>query len=78
MQSALAGAAQNFRDLFHWKLKTTYYDADGNEVVTWEAPKRPTNPLKLLCQPTMLGWGAYLIGFLAWTADAFVSFESFD
>lgn len=71
MTSVLRSGAQNFRDLFRWKVKTTHYDENGDEVVTWSKPSMPPNPIRLLCMLNAIGWGAYSIGFLAWTADAF-------
>lgn len=71
MTSILRSGAQNFRDLFRWKVKTTNFDENGDEVVVWEKPSLPPNPIRLLCMLNALGWGAYAIGFIAWTADAF-------
>ncbi|PWN32944.1 MFS general substrate transporter [Meira miltonrushii] len=71
MTSILRSGAQNFRDLFRWKVKTTHYDENGDEVVTWTKPSMPPNPIRLLCMLNAIGWGAYLIDFTAWTADAF-------
>ena len=59
------------KDLFKWKIRTTVIDEDGNERVEWESPKRPANPFRLLGMLSMVGWGAYLIGFSAWMADAY-------
>lgn len=69
--NVLNDAAQSVRDLFRWKIRTTNLDEDGNEFVTWEKPERPPNPIRLLRMLGLMGWTAYLIGFFAWTADAF-------
>lgn len=59
------------RDLFRWRQRTVTVDEHGNEHVTFESPSTPPNPIRLLRSITLLGWGAYIIGFLCWTADAF-------
>lgn len=58
-------------DLFRWRQRTVTIDADGIEHVTYERPTPPANPIRLLRTISLLGWGAYLIGFACWTADAF-------
>ncbi|GAC73767.1 hypothetical protein PANT_9c00292 [Moesziomyces antarcticus T-34] len=70
-KGVLAQGVQNFTDLFHWKVRSVTIDENGEEEVTWEKPQRPPNPFRLLGMLGMAGWGAYLIGFSAWTADAF-------
>lgn len=66
-----AQGAQNFKDLFHWKVRHTIINENGEEEVVWEKPTLPPNPFRLLTMLGLAGWGAYLIGFSAWTADAF-------
>lgn len=70
-KGVLAQGAQNFKDLFHCKVRSTIINEHGEEEVTWERPTMPPNPFKLIAMLGIAGWGAYLIGFSAWTADAF-------
>ncbi|KIS72107.1 putative carboxylic acid transport protein JEN1 [Mycosarcoma maydis] len=70
-KSVLAQGAQNFKDLFHWKVRSTIVDDNGEEQVVWEKPSLPPNPFRLVTMLGLAGWCAYLIGFSAWTADAF-------
>ncbi|EST06465.1 Major facilitator superfamily [Kalmanozyma brasiliensis GHG001] len=70
-KGVLAQGAQNFKDLFHWKVRSTIIDENGEEQVVWEKPSLPPNPFRLITMLGLAGWGAYLIGFSAWTADAF-------
>lgn len=71
LSNIVKSSTQSVRDLFRWKVKTTHIDEHGDEYVTWETPSLPPNPFRLFAMLSMMGWGAYLIGFMAWTADAF-------
>ncbi|SAM68120.1 probable carboxylic acid transport protein JEN1 [Ustilago bromivora] len=70
-KGVLAQGVQNFKDIFHWKVRSTIINENGEEEVTWEKPTLPPNPFRLLTMLGAAGWGAYLVGFSAWTADAF-------
>lgn len=67
----LTSATQSICDLFRWRTRTTRIDENGHEYVEYESPRAPPNPIRIFTQLTLLGWCAYLVGFAAWTADAF-------
>lgn len=71
MLDSLQQSRQSLRDLFRWRQRQVDIDEDGVEHVTYVNPSPPANPIRLLRSISLLGYGAYFIGFFAWTADAF-------
>lgn len=68
MSSTLRGAKASVRDLFRWQQRTVSIDENGEQHIQYEKPPRPANPITLLRAISMLGWGAYLIGFFCWVS----------
>lgn len=68
MASVFRGAGTSVRDLFRWQQRTVTIDENGEEHITYEKPPPPANPITLLRAISMLGWGAYLIGFFCWVS----------
>jgi hypothetical protein len=66
-----ATAKQAFRDLFIWKQRVEITSEYGESRTEWQKPAPLRNPISLLAQLTPTGWLFFLVGFAAWTADAF-------
>lgn len=66
-------AKQSLHDLFVWKQRVAIPDAHGDEHVAaeWIKPVPLRNPISLLAQLSARDWLFFLVGFAAWTADAF-------
>jgi hypothetical protein len=67
----LATARQSFHDLFHWQQRVEITNADGETHCEWRAPAPLVNPISLFAQLRARDWLFFVVGFLAWTADAF-------
>lgn len=64
-------AKQSLRDLFHWRQRTLVENDDGETHCEWVSPDPLMNPISLLAQLSARDWLFFIVGFLAWTADAF-------
>lgn len=71
VKGVLPTAKQAFGDLFHWRMRTEAINEYGETYIEWQKPAPLKNPISLLAQLTGLNWVHFLVGFFAWTADAF-------
>lgn len=62
---------QSISDLFIWKQRVVVSNEYGETRCEWQEPDRIKNPISLLAQLSLKDWVFFLVGFLAWTADAF-------
>lgn len=62
---------QSWKDLFIWKKRVVVSNAYGETRCEWQEPDRFINPFSLFAQLSWRDWMFFLVGFLAWTADAF-------
>ncbi|KOS17094.1 Carboxylic acid transporter protein -like protein [Escovopsis weberi] len=70
-KGVFATAQQSFRDLFVWKQRIVITNAVGETRCEWQEPDRIQNPVSLFAQLSARNWLFFIIGWLAWTADAF-------
>lgn len=64
-------AAQSLRDLFTWKQRVVVTNEQGETSCEWATPVPLKNPVSLMAQLSAKDWIFFLVGFAAWTADAF-------
>jgi len=64
-------ASQAFKDLFIWKQRVVITNEHGEETTEWRDPDPIKNPISLMAQLSGKDWIFFLVGFCAWTADAF-------
>ena len=64
-------AKQAWGDLFIWQQRVVITDEHGKERTEWQDPPKFINPFSLFAQLDLKGWVFFLVGFIAWTADAF-------
>ena len=64
-------ARQSIRDLFIWKQRVAITNEDGETETRWAKPLPLKNPVSLMAQLSLKNWIFFLVGFAAWTADAF-------
>ncbi|RDW92133.1 carboxylic acid transport protein [Coleophoma crateriformis] len=64
-------AKQSLGDLFKWKQRVTLENEDGETTTEWQSPEPLKNPFSLMAQLSAKNWLFFLVGFCAWTADAF-------
>ncbi|KAI2993482.1 hypothetical protein CBS147346_10940 [Aspergillus niger] len=67
----LATAKQAWGDLFRWKQRVVVTNEYGETRTEWQAPDRLQNPISLFSQLSARDWLFFLVGLVAWTADAF-------
>ncbi|PLB39452.1 carboxylic acid transport protein [Aspergillus candidus] len=67
----LATAKQSWGDLFRWKQRVSVVNAHGETRAEWVSPDPIQNPISLLWQLSLRDWIFFIVGFCAWTADAF-------
>ncbi|KAJ5788357.1 Major facilitator superfamily domain general substrate transporter [Penicillium paradoxum] len=67
----LATARQAFGDLFIWKQRVEITNEHGETYAEWQTPEPIKNPISLMAQLSARDWVFFLVGLLAWTADAF-------
>jgi MFS family permease len=70
-KGVLATAKQSFRDLFVWKKRVAVTNDAGETHCEWEPSDAFVNPLSLVAQLSVRDWVFFMVGFSAWTADAF-------
>ncbi|KAM7187169.1 Major facilitator superfamily domain containing protein [Naviculisporaceae sp. PSN 640] len=71
-KGVFATARQSFRDLFTFSQRITVTDPRTNaERTEWARPRPLRNPISLLAQLSARDWLFFIVGFLAWSADAF-------
>lgn len=62
---------QSFKDLFIWKQRVVITHENGEETCEWKVPDPLENPISLFMKLDAKAWTFFIVGFLAWTADAF-------
>ncbi|KAJ5543195.1 hypothetical protein N7535_005624, partial [Penicillium sp. DV-2018c] len=70
-KGTLATARQAIGDLFIWKQRVEVTNEAGESYAEWQAPEPIRNPFSLMAQLSARGWLFFLVGLIAWTADAF-------
>ncbi|KAF2274380.1 MFS general substrate transporter [Westerdykella ornata] len=70
-KGTFATAKQSLSDLFKWKQRVVVTNEDGEEHTVWESPEPLKDPFSLLAQLHAKDWLYFIVGFSAWTADAF-------
>jgi len=70
-KGTFATAKQALSDLFKWDQRVVVTNAYGEQVCEWQKPEPLKNPFSLLAQLALKDWAYFLVGFFAWTADAF-------
>ncbi|KAJ5373872.1 Major facilitator superfamily domain general substrate transporter [Penicillium concentricum] len=66
-----ATARQSIGDLFIWKQRVEVTNEHGETYAEWQEPERIQNPFSLMAQLSARDWVFFLVGLIAWTADAF-------
>ncbi len=67
----IATARQSLSDLFKWKQRVVVTNESGETYTEWQDPPKLRNPISLFAQLSLMNWVFFLVGFSAWTADAF-------
>jgi len=70
-KGTLATAKQAWSDLFVWKQRVVVTNDYGEEYTEWQSPEPLKNPFSLLAQLSAKDWLFFIVGFCAWSADAF-------
>ncbi|KAJ4148436.1 hypothetical protein LMH87_002905 [Akanthomyces muscarius] len=70
-QGIIPTAKQSLRDLFIWKQRVVVSNAYGETRCEWQQPDKFMNPISLFAQLTPKAWLFFIVGWLAWVADAF-------
>lgn len=71
-KGVLATARQSFHDLFIFKQRIEItHPTTGETTTEWARPVPLRNPISLLAQLSAKDWLFFIVGFLAWSADAF-------
>jgi hypothetical protein len=70
-KGTLATAKQGLKDLFVWDQRVVVRNDYGEEHCEWQKPEPLKNPFTLFAQLGWKDWLYFVVGFLAWTADAF-------
>lgn len=70
-KGVIATAKQSWTDLFHWRQRVAVENDFGEVHCEWVKPEPLKNPFSLFAQLKAKDWLFFIVGFLAWTADAF-------
>jgi MFS family permease len=70
-KGVLATAKQSWHDLFNFNQRIVVTNDEGEQSTEWARPVPLRNPVSLLAQLSGRGWLFFLVGFVAWVADAF-------
>lgn len=70
-KGTFATAKQSLRDLFIWKQRVVVTNDFGETHTEWQSPQPLKNPFTLFAQLSAKDWIFFIVGFLAWMADAF-------
>ncbi|KAL7963465.1 MFS general substrate transporter [Trichoderma compactum] len=70
-KGVIATAKQSWKDLFVWKQRVVITNGYGETRCEWQEPDRFKNPISLFAQLSLRDWIFFIVGWLAWTADAF-------
>lgn len=66
-----ATAKQAFGDLFIWQQRVEIRNEYGETRTEWQQPPPLRNPISLFMMLSPSAWLYFIVGFAAWTADAF-------
>ncbi|KAJ5187400.1 hypothetical protein N7449_010394 [Penicillium cf. viridicatum] len=66
-----ATARQSIGDLFIWKQRVEVTNEHGESYAEWQSPESIKNPFSLMAQLSARDWLFFIVGLIAWTADAF-------
>jgi putative sialic acid transporter len=66
-----ATAKQAWGDLFKWKQRVEVTNEFGETHAEWQDPEPIQNPISLFLQLSARDWLFFIVGLVAWTADAF-------
>jgi MFS family permease len=67
----LPSRKQSFCDLFIWKQRVEITNSNGETNTEWRSPEPLKKPISLFMQLSARDWLFFVMGFVAWTADAF-------
>lgn len=70
-KGVLATAKQSIHDLFNFKQRVVVTNELGETSTEWARPVPLRNPISLLAQLSGRDWLFFIVGFAAWTADAY-------
>lgn len=70
-KGVMATAKQSWHDLFVFKQRVVVTNSLGETTTEWARPVPLRNPISLLAQLSARDWLFFIVGFAAWTADAF-------
>ncbi|KKP00948.1 major facilitator superfamily transporter [Trichoderma harzianum] len=70
-KGVFATAKQSWKDLFVWKQRVVVTNGYGETRCEWQEPDHFKNPISLFAQLSLKDWIFFIVGWLAWTADAF-------
>lgn len=70
-KGTFATAKQSLSDLVKWKQRVEVTNEYGESTFVWQKPAPLRNPISLFRMLTGKQWLFFIVGFLAWTADAF-------
>lgn len=70
-KGVLATARQAWKDLFIWNQRVVVAHPNGGTTTEWARPVPLRNPISLLAQLSARDWLFFIVGFAAWSADAF-------
>jgi MFS family permease len=70
-KGVLATAKQSWHDLFNFKQRVVVTNELGETSTEWARPVPLRNPISLLAQLSGRDWLFFIVGFAAWSADAF-------
>jgi MFS family permease len=71
VKGVIPTAKQALGDLLVWKQRVVVTNEHGEETTEWRDPDPIQNPITLMAQLSGKDWVFFLVGFCAWTADAF-------
>ncbi|OQE39018.1 hypothetical protein PENCOP_c007G07546 [Penicillium coprophilum] len=66
-----ATARQSIGDLFIWRQRVEVTNEHGETYAEWQDPEPIQNPFSLMAQLSLRDWVFFIVGLIAWTADAF-------
>ncbi|KAL8407021.1 hypothetical protein RB596_005496 [Gaeumannomyces avenae] len=70
-KGVLATARQSWGDLWKWDQRVEVVNEYGEKRTEWHTPPPLKNPISLMAQLSAKDWLFFIVGFAAWTADAF-------
>lgn len=70
-KGVLATARQAWGDLWKWDQRVEVVNQYGEKRTEWHTTPPLKNPVSLMAQLSAKDWLFFIVGFSAWTADAF-------